>query len=895
MTSAWIISLFVLMVLVFIPAFGEEKTGSLELLIKSENTDRVIPNSLSVKIFQDLKTTPLKELVLDSNPITISSLPLNHRYRIDVYMNSLYATTGFLDLTKPQNQIDLTIENTGGMRLTVYYSDGQTPLPNAMVWIKSYDGKTWSYSETDEQGQTLRAWLYPTIREGDFYYAEISLGPNLKYQTQLKLVPDIAQEFKVVTKWPVVIDKSFKVEVYNNTKNKVSKQDGKFIIQLLDSKKNKIAESDVSVRGDAYLSKLKVGNYGLFVKSKDLAGNLITVVGKRITVTDSLDTVKIYLHNPELNDDHLNCNCVAFRLDDVQDYYLSATQQAIMSKFQQKNVPLTIGVIGSVIGTDPKLVSVIKNGLEQGNLEIANHSWHHDNYKKMTKSEQEIDLKNTNKKISELFGVEPKTFIPPQNLFNNDTLALLKTNGFTHISPGEIGIVDDPPKFKKSKFYYFPMFAYTGRLNPDTDRWDVSPNDQVFARIEDSIFNYGYAVVMMHSNEFSALENGVYANKVNNTRLDQLDALLDKIQSEKISITTIGSIQDYDLPHPIKTQQAPKQIQEIKVPTCNCIAFRLDNVQDFYLNDVQNSIIETFDKNKADFTITAIGKFLGDDPKVVKTLKQKLENGSSKILFAHRGWEYVDHTAFDKEKQAASIRQTNEKLGKLFNKTPILFAPPIDSFNNNTLDAMKQEHMVYLSVIVSKDKPNFDDVGLRHVPITNSFSNLLGVDPFVLGTDNERALIKLDVDLKKYGYSAISLQSQDFAIKQDIYVNQINQTKIQSLDSLIKSIKSKGIRIVTIDKIPALTESKVIVPDWVKSNAGWWAENKISDSDFVKGIQYLIKQKIIKVSSVTPETKTQKIPDWVKSNAGWWAENKISDSDFVKGIQYLIQNGIIMV
>jgi len=32
---------------------------------------------------------------------------------------------------------------------------------------------------------------------------------------------------------------------------------------------------------------------------------------------------------------------------------------------------------------------------------------------------------------------------------------------------------------------------------------------------------------------------------------------------------------------------------------------------------------------------------------------------------------------------------------------------------------------------------------------------------------------------------------------------------------------------------------------------------------------------------------------WIKSNAGWWAEQKISDDDFVKGIQWLISNGIM--
>lgn len=37
------------------------------------------------------------------------------------------------------------------------------------------------------------------------------------------------------------------------------------------------------------------------------------------------------------------------------------------------------------------------------------------------------------------------------------------------------------------------------------------------------------------------------------------------------------------------------------------------------------------------------------------------------------------------------------------------------------------------------------------------------------------------------------------------------------------------------------------------------------------------------------------IPQWVKNNAKWWGEDQISDSEFVKGMQYLVESGIIVV
>ena len=37
------------------------------------------------------------------------------------------------------------------------------------------------------------------------------------------------------------------------------------------------------------------------------------------------------------------------------------------------------------------------------------------------------------------------------------------------------------------------------------------------------------------------------------------------------------------------------------------------------------------------------------------------------------------------------------------------------------------------------------------------------------------------------------------------------------------------------------------------------------------------------------------VPDWVKSNAGWWAEGTVDDTTFLNGITYLVENGIIDV
>lgn len=89
-------------------------------------------------------------------------------------------------------------------------------------------------------------------------------------------------------------------------------------------------------------------------------------------------------------------------------------------------------------------------------------------------------------------------------------------------------------------------------------------------------------------------------------------------------------------------------------------------------------------------------------------------------------------------------------------------------------------------------------------------------------------------------------------------------------------------------------KGEIVIPSWIKSNAQFWADGKITDKDFVSGLQYLINQKIIKIpSSTTASAKSDTIPAWVKDAAKFWAQGQTTDKDFVNGIQYLITNGII--
>ena len=112
----------------------------------------------------------------------------------------------------------------------------------------------------------------------------------------------------------------------------------------------------------------------------------------------------------------------------------------------------------------------------------------------------------------------------------------------------------------------------------------------------------------------------------------------------------------------------------------------------------------------------------------------------------------------------------------------------------------------------------------------------------------------------------------------------------------MKSVIIFALAFVLLVPLPVIAQDSIIIPEWIKNNVKWWADDQIDDQAFISGIEFLISEGVIDVP-ITEKTvsSTNEIPTWVRTNANWWADGIISDSDFVKGIEYLVNNGIIQV
>jgi len=98
--------------------------------------------------------------------------------------------------------------------------------------------------------------------------------------------------------------------------------------------------------------------------------------------------------------------------------------------------------------------------------------------------------------------------------------------------------------------------------------------------------------------------------------------------------------------------------------------------------------------------------------------------------------------------------------------------------------------------------------------------------------------------------------------------------------------------------LQVITETELTeIPVWIKSNALWWNQKQIDDSDFMAGIEYLIKKSLIEIdeNDLSYSETSKETPLWISDVAGMWANDSITDEEFIDAMKWLITNGILQV
>jgi hypothetical protein len=266
---------------------------------------------------------------------------------------------------------------------------------------------------------------------------------------------------------------------------------------------------------------------------------------------------------------HDNCNCVIFRMDDIQDYWLNSVQNKVMDVFLNHNQTLSLGLIMHMVGNDSKIVEKVKKGLHKGIFELDLHGWDHVDYTKLSEKEQKDSLSKANEKMQKVFGRNSSIFITPLSVFNKNTLnamAGLRINILSSDIPTEtkfdqnksIFIAQDNSYDKLSnglqiinntRIYHIPATVFFKDFQKG--QWVKTPIDEILKDTTKNIAKYGYAVIVLHPQDFalftgkSGASEVSYINSIDRNEIFDLSKILDNLFSNNISIKGFGDVIKY--------------------------------------------------------------------------------------------------------------------------------------------------------------------------------------------------------------------------------------------------------------------------------------------------------------------------------------------------------------
>ena len=347
----------------------------------------------------------------------------------------------------------------------------------------------------------------------------------------------------------------------------------------------------------------------------------------------------------------------------------------------------------------------------------------------------------------------------------------------------------------------------------------------------------------------------------------------------------------------VETKTTPVLFESPDI-TCNCVSFRLDNVQDDYLNNVQMKIVELFERKNQALTIGVIGTAFGSDDVLINFLKESIDK-NPKLEIANQVSDKVI-TSLGPVEQRILIQDTNKVILDTLGVSPSVIIPPFGIYDDNTVSTLEQEGIDTISSTSSLDLPPYPFEGsIIHLPSTTA-SNVIEPGKFWHGKTSTQVIDDIEFSMRDYGFAIVQLYPQEHSKRIGWNFDDVVDLKqLYELSILIDKVNEKGLTIVPIGSIPdeVIRVEGGTIPAWIKENAEWWSQRYISDSEFKNAIEYMINQKIILI--VEPESITysqnQEIPSWLKTNAGYWSDDQISDKEFLDGLTFLIQQGIVTV
>lgn len=266
-----------------------------------------------------------------------------------------------------------------------------------------------------------------------------------------------------------------------------------------------------------------------------------------------------------------SCQCVVFRMDDIQDSFVNSAQLEAMNLFISRGQPLSLGIVMADIGDDLRITGKVGQGSQMGLFELGLHGWGHIDYTTLSEAEQKSTLNEANEKMNMIFGNVSDTFVPPFGYFNNATINALEELGIGILSASifaEEDFDDNKSIFnktesdiKRTKIEPGDITSFQKATPPDKEVYHLPgmvqfknyengsmvkvPHDRIISEVSKNIAEYGYSIIVFHPQDLVQMDkNGkvLDSRMLNATEVQDLSQLMDTLLTNGIKISTMSEI-----------------------------------------------------------------------------------------------------------------------------------------------------------------------------------------------------------------------------------------------------------------------------------------------------------------------------------------------------------------
>eukprot|EP01118_Nematostelium_gracile_P014172 TRINITY_DN546_c0_g1_i7.p1 TRINITY_DN546_c0_g1~~TRINITY_DN546_c0_g1_i7.p1 ORF type:complete len:640 (-),score=141.64 TRINITY_DN546_c0_g1_i7:40-1959(-) len=480
---------------------------------------------------------------------------------------------------------------------------------------------------------------------------------------------------------------------------------------------------------------------------------------------------------------------IAFRLTQIQDFWMDNTNMAVMNIFAAKNASLTLGVIGGIFGGEQPFVAQVRSALINPNwdVEVAANGWKYEDFGTISHEKRVEFIGNATLRLQRIFGVSVKSFILPWGSPNADTISLLTTAGYTVVS----GSSDTGQTLSSGQsFYRFPATATM--YNPNTPT-QLQTQTVIINSIQTALNNYGFAVVDIDPTAFD-LTPANPSNSPNPTALTLMTNVLNACltmthNNRQVSLVTLQGIIN---------PKVNKQVPSYTAFGTGRVAWRLDDVCDEYLAPAQIAVMNVFKEENIPLTAGIITNSYGkvNTYNMTGYISQRLLTDPNFELACH-GYLHEDFSLTTLAVQTTHLKNCVDILKAKHNFHCEIFMPPFNALNANTLTALHTNNYTMLSSEVSQDTPPYfhADPLLWKFPIGAQTADFDSNGLYKI-TAATNTMSQIRQQLLAYGYSAVMLHPQEYTR----YINSttfdpnqtVNSTAIDELRTLLRLAKTAG-------------------------------------------------------------------------------------------------------